>query len=186
MHRFIDLPAHLPGISALLAYRPETAVALGALAETILRGPSTLTSAERETIAALVSRRNDCLFCCESHAAAARTHFGDDAAVVDAVLEDIETAPIDGKLRALLKIAERVAIGGDAVRAEDIERAKAAGAEDQTIHDAVLVAAAFCMYNRYVDGLGTWAAPAGDPMYAVAGERLATKGYAITRPAEVE
>ncbi|MBC8144245.1 MAG: peroxidase-related enzyme [bacterium] len=176
-HRYIDLPEHLPGISALMAYRPETARPLSQLAETILRGPSELTSGERETIAAYVSRRNDCVFCCESHSAAARAHLGDNAGLVDEVLTDVSCANIDDKLRSLLMIASRVVDGGLTVRSEDIERARAAGASDQAIHDAVLVAAAFCMYNRYVDALGTWAPAAGDERYVASGERLAREGY---------
>ena len=174
----ITLGNELPGISGLLSYRPETGRPLGALAEQLLRGPSPLTSGERETIAAYVSRRNDCLFCCESHAAAARAHLGDACATVDAVLDDVATAPVTEKLRSLLMIADRVVDGGRSVQTADIERARAAGADDVAIHDAVLIAAAFCMYNRYVDALGTWAPEAGDPAYALAGERLATKGYA--------
>jgi uncharacterized peroxidase-related enzyme len=183
-HRFIALPEQLPGITALLAFRPQTAVPLGALAETILRGPSPLTPGERETIAAYVSRRNECVFCCQSHSAAARAHLKDDAHTVDAVLDDVHGAPVSEKLRALLVIAGRVAEGGLNVRAEDIERARAAGADDVAIHDAVLVAAAFCMFNRYVDGLGTWAPPEGAPEYAAMGERLATKGYGRAVTAE--
>jgi uncharacterized peroxidase-related enzyme len=176
-HRFIDLPAQLPGIVALLNYRPETARPLNLLAETLLRGPSSLSSGERETIAAYVSRRNECVFCCQSHAAAARTHLGSSAHTVDAVLEDLTAAPIDEGLRALLMIADRVVDGGDKVRREDIDRAKAAGADDGMIHDTVLIAAAFCMFNRYVDGLGTWAPPEGHPMYAESGKALAEVGY---------
>lgn len=176
-HRYIALDEQRPGIAALLAFRPQTAAPLNALAETILRGPSPLTPGERETIAAYVSRRNECVFCCQTHAASARTHLGDEAETVDAVLADIHGAPIDEKLRALLVIAGRVAEGGLNVRLEDIERARAAGADDVAIHDAVLVAAAFCMYNRYVDGLGTWAPPEGSPAYAAMGARLATEGY---------
>lgn len=176
-HRFIALDEQRPGINALLAFRPQTAAPLNALADTILRGPSPLTPGERETIAAYVSRRNACVFCCETHAASARAHLKEDATAVDAILEDLRLAPIGEKLRALLTIAGRVAEGGLNVREEDIERARAAGADDVAIHDTVLVAAAFCMYNRYVDGLGTWAPPAGSPGYVAVGERLAAEGY---------
>lgn len=176
-HRYIDLPEQLPGISALLAYRPQSAQPLMALAETILRGPSPLTPGERETIAAYVSRRNECVYCCESHAAAARAHLGETADTVDEVLADLSCAHIDERMRSLLMIAGKVAEGGLSVGAEDIERARAAGADDVAIHDAVLVAAAFCMYNRYVDALGTWAPEVGDQAYVASGERLANQGY---------
>src|ERR1043166_4532621 len=74
----INLPPDLPGISSAMAFRPETAVHLRALAETLLRGPNTLTSAEREAIAAFVSKRNDCTFCYLSHRAASAHHTGGD------------------------------------------------------------------------------------------------------------
>ena len=72
----IALPEGLPGITSGFAYRPETAKPMRELAEVLLRGPSTLTSGERETIAAFVSARNDCAFCHASHRAAAAHHLG--------------------------------------------------------------------------------------------------------------
>ena len=125
------------------------------LAEVLLRGPNTLTSGERETIAAFVSSRNSCAFCHSSHRAAAAHHLAGDYAAVDAATTDPQTAPISAKLKALLAIAGKVQQGGTHVTSTDVERARAEGATDREIHDAVLIAAAFCMYNRYVDGLAT-------------------------------
>jgi uncharacterized peroxidase-related enzyme len=124
-----------------------------ALAEVLLRGPSALTSAERETIAAFVSARNDCYFCHASHRAAAAHHPGGSYELVDLVRADYQNAPISPKLKALLTIAAKVQVGGRHVTTEDVARARAEGATDLEIHDTVLIAAAFCMYNRYVDGL---------------------------------
>jgi AhpD family alkylhydroperoxidase len=73
----ITLPEGAPGIIGPMAAYPETEKPLNALAEVLLRGPSSLTSAERETIAAYVSAGNECRFCCQSHAAAARAHYGE-------------------------------------------------------------------------------------------------------------
>ena len=172
----ISLPEGLPGITSGFAFRPETAKPMRELAEVLLRGPSTLTSAEREMIATLVSDRNDCHFCQASHRAAAAHHLGGDYAVVDAVKRDFQTAPVSRRLKALLVIAARVQQGGKQVTASDIERARAAGATDVEIHDAVLIAAAFCMFNRYVDGLATFT-PTDEKAYDEMGQRMANEGY---------
>jgi len=172
----IALPQGLPGITSGFAFRPETARPLRALAEALLRGPNSLTSGEREMIAASVSSGNDCTFCCASHRAAAANHLEGDYTLVDQVIADPDRAPISPKLRALLAVAGKVRESGRAVMPGDIERARAAGATDVEIHDAVLIAAAFCMFNRYVDGLATWT-PAGHELYDQMGRRMAHVGY---------
>jgi uncharacterized peroxidase-related enzyme len=172
----IALPAGVPGIRSALQFRPETARPLLELAEVLLRGPNTLTSAERELIAAFVSARNDCHFCHASHRAASAHHPGGDYAVVDAVRTDPESAPISAKLKALLQIAARVQQGGKHVTSDDVARARAEGATDEEIHDTVLIAAAFCMFNRYVDGLAVWA-PTEPQVYDSMGRRMAAAGY---------
>jgi uncharacterized peroxidase-related enzyme len=172
----ISLPEGLPGITSGFAFRPETATPLRALAEVLLRGPSTLTSGEREIIAAFVSSRNDCHFCQASHSAAAAHHFGGSYVIVDAVKRDYETAPVSEKLKALLAIAANVQRGGSQVTAADVTRARAEGATDVEIHDTVLIAAAFCMFNRYVDGLATLT-PADPAAYDDMGRRMAEHGY---------
>jgi uncharacterized peroxidase-related enzyme len=173
----IPLPDHLPGIRGLIAYRPETGRALTALADALLVDESPLTRGERETIAAFVSRRNDCVFCAESHAAAARHLMGDECASVDAVLADAATAPVRATLEALLVIAGKVQLSGRLVTDEDVAAARAAGASDRAIHDTVLIAAAFSMFNRYVDGLATLA-PSDPEAYVEMGRRMAESGYA--------
>lgn len=146
-----------------------------ALAEALLRAPGTLTSAEREMIAAFVSSRNECEFCWASHRAAAANHLNGDYATVDAVCEGSPQAPISAKLRALLVIAGQVQQSGRNVTAESIAAARAQGATDLEIHDTVLIAAAFCMFNRYVDGLAT--TPAEPEQYDAMGARMAHQGY---------
>ncbi len=175
----ISLPKDLPGISSAMAYRPETAKPLRELAEVLLRGANTLTRAERETIAAFVSARNDCDFCHLSHRAAAAHHPGGSYDLVDAVRQDPQSAPVSEKLKALLFIAGKVQQGGKQVTTDDVARARAEGATDLEIHDAVLIAAAFCMYNRYVDGLATWT-PTDPALYDTMGRRMATQGYVGT------
>lgn len=173
---YIDLKNKLPGIVGLMTYRPETAKPLNELAETLLRGPSTLTSAEREMIASYVSYQNECHFCHSSHGAAAAHHLDGNLDLLDDIKQNFQKMEISPKLRKLLNIAKKVQVQGNKVTEEDIEAAKAEGATDREIHDTVLIAAAFCMYNRYVDGLGTWA-PEEKEAYNETGKMLANKGY---------
>lgn len=172
----IALPEGLPGITAGFAFRPETAKPLRELAETLLRGPNTLTSGERELIATLVSSRNDCQFCQASHRAAAAHNLGGNYELVDTVRRDFERAPVSPKLKALMNIAAKVQQDGKLVTAADVSRARAEGATDVEIHDAVLIAAAFSMFNRYVDGLATFT-PSDEAAYDQMGRRMATEGY---------
>ncbi|MGC4049981.1 MAG: peroxidase-related enzyme [Paludibaculum sp.] len=153
----INLPEGLPGIRGPFAFRPETAKPLTELAEVLLHTPGSLSMAELELIATYVSSRNDCFYCQTSHGALAAYHLGGDEQLVLDVKRDFESAAISDKLKALLNIAGKVQQGGKLVRTEDVDRARTHGATDLEIHDTVLIAAAFCMYNRYVDGLATWA-----------------------------
>ncbi len=175
----IRLADGLPGIRGLLVYSPATAKPIGELAEVLLRGPSTLTRAERELIATHVSFRNDCHYCQSCHGAIAAEELGGapvDYALVDQVKQDAERAPVSGKMKALLAIAGHVQEGGKRVTTGDVERARREGATDQEIHDVVLIAAAFCMFNRYVDGLGTWQ-PNNPAFYREVGKRTSELGY---------
>ncbi|MFP5227502.1 MAG: carboxymuconolactone decarboxylase family protein [Acidobacteriota bacterium] len=171
----IDLPHDLPGISAGFAFRPETAKPMRELAHILLHEPNSLTAGERELIATYVSSQNDCYFCQTSHGSAAAAHLGG-SEIVTRVKTDFENAPVTPKLKALLAIAGKVQQGGKRVLPEDVTRAREKGATDREIHDTVLIAAAFCMYNRYVDGLGTWQ-PRDESMYAQMGQQLAEHGY---------
>jgi uncharacterized peroxidase-related enzyme len=172
----ISLPEDLPGITSAFAFRPATAKPMRELAEVLLRGPSSLSSAEREMIATFVSTLNDCHFCQSSHRAAAAHHLGGDYQLVDAVRFDYQNAKISDKLRALLTVAGKVQMGGKNVTVEDVAMARRKGASDMEIHDTVLIAAAFCMYNRYVDGLATFT-PTDQALYDAMGVRMAQQGY---------
>jgi uncharacterized peroxidase-related enzyme len=172
----IQLAAGLPGIRSLFAFRPETAKPLCDLADVLLHAPGTLSPGERELIATYVSSQNDCHYCQTTHGAIAAHHLGGNEAVVLDVKRDFEHAPVSDKLKALLNIAGKVQRGGKSVQPEDIERARREGATDQEIHDTVLIAAAFCMYNRYVDGLATWA-PREIPGFRERAAYVAEHGY---------
>lgn len=172
---FINLEDHLPGITGLLEYRKETAEPIRELTQFLLRGPSTLTEGERELIATIVSHHNECRFCSTAHTAAADELLGE-CSTTEKIKQDIETAPVSEKMKALLTIARQVQQSGKNVTPETIARAKAAGATDIEIHDTVLIAALFCLYNRYVDGLGTLE-PENPEYYKALASRLATNGY---------
>lgn len=175
---YIQVPEGVPGIRSLVMFRPETGKHLYDLAQVLLRGESPLSEAERELIAAYVSSRNECVFCMSSHAAASRCLYGNEKQVVDEVLEDMGGAPISKKLKSLLAIAGKVQILGKEVSEEDIALARKHGASDREIHDTVLIAATFCMFNRYVDGLASFT-PADPKAYEEMGIRMSTTGYVL-------
>jgi uncharacterized peroxidase-related enzyme len=152
----ISVSENLPGIRSLFAFRPETATPMSELAEVLLHQPGTLSPGDRELIATYVSAQNDCFYCQTAHGAIAAHHLGGNEQLVLDVKHDFEHAAISAKLKALLAIAGKVQRGGKNVHPEDVERARREGATDLEIHDTVLIAAAFCMFNRYVDGLATW------------------------------
>ncbi|HEY3789911.1 MAG TPA: peroxidase-related enzyme [Urbifossiella sp.] len=173
----VQVPEGEPGIIGLMLAFQESREPLNALCNVVMCGESSsLSKAEREMIATYVSSGNECYFCTNSHAAAARQLLGDKAPLMDAVLVDLDTCGVDDKMRALLTIAGKVRRDGRTVTPDDVARARAAGADDRAIHDTVLIAAMFCMFNRYVDGLGTWA-PRNPEVYAEIGNRISTKGY---------
>ena len=172
----IALPPDLPGIRGAMAFRPETACPLNALVEILLQGPNTLTRGERELIATYVSSRNCTTYCHSIHGAIAAAHLDGNEALVQQVKTDFLQADISPKLKTLLLIAGKVQQDGKLVTAADVEAARREGATDLEIHDTVLIAAAFCMYNRYVDGLGTQQ-PADPAFYRERGKRVAREGY---------
>ncbi len=181
----ISLPPEFPGIRSLFVYCPESAGPLNDLVQTILHDPSfsTLTPGERELIATYTSALNTCKYCTSTHGAIAKYQLGGNGDLVKAVVLNPAKAEISEKLKALLAIAAKVQVDGKNVKAEDIALAKEKGATDKEIHDTVLIAAAFCMYNRYVDGLATWA-PDDDDVYNAIGKQRATEGY-LTAPFKV-
>ena len=184
----IQLPEGLPGIRGAMAFRPETAKPLNELVDILLHGPNSLTAGERELIATYVSSENDCYYCQTIHGAIAAASLNDDEALVKKVKLDFQNAAISDKLKALLVIAGQVQKGGKHVTAEAVAQARNLGATDLEINDAILIAAAFCMFNRYVDGLAT-TQPRDEAMYRERGKRVAREGYVTVSkeylPAEV-
>jgi uncharacterized peroxidase-related enzyme len=175
MSAHITVPDGLVGITSLLEYRLDTGAPIRALTQTLLRGPSTLTFAERELIATVVSHRNACRYCATAHTAAVELLLGE-ADTVHAAKHDLDVAPVSAKLKALLRIAAKVQQSGRAVTEENVAAARAAGATDVEIHDTVLIAALFCRYNRYVDGLAA-VTPEDPAYYRTLADRIVRRGY---------
>jgi uncharacterized peroxidase-related enzyme len=174
---YIDLQNDLPGIRGPMVYRPETGAALNELAEILLHDENnTLSRGDREMIGAYVSSLNDCFFCENVHSAMAQHYYQCDTPFIDEVKTDFTSADISDKLKSLLAIAGSVQLGGKQVTETQIDRAKTLGATDREIHDTVLIAAAFCMFNRYVDGLNTWA-PQDMQVYIDRAAMRAEDGY---------
>jgi uncharacterized peroxidase-related enzyme len=172
----IDIDKTLPGIRSLMAFRPETAEPLSALAEILLRDTTGLSPADREIIATYVSYLNDCFYCNHSHGEIAVCYLNGDRDLVEAVRGNYKEAPISEKLKSLLQIAGKVQKSGKSVLPEDIENARQHGATDRDIHDTVLIAAAFCLFNRYVDGLAS-VAPQDLSTYPERARQIVEHGY---------
>ncbi|MEP6595502.1 MAG: peroxidase-related enzyme [Ginsengibacter sp.] len=174
----INVDENLPGIRALLAFSPETAIPIGVLTNLLLRSSEGLSMADRELIATHVSYQNDCFYCQQSHGEIAVCYLDGNNELVEQVKKDYERADISDKLKALLTIAGSVQKGGKYVTPEQIETAKNLGATDKDIHDTVLIAAAFCMFNRYVDGLAA-NTPTDLSTYPLRAKQIAETGYGI-------
>ena len=172
---YIELNNPLPGITGLLENRLDTAAPIRALTQILLRGENTLTPMERELIATIVSYRNQCRFCMRAHAATVLA-LGGTQELLDAIYQGPEHAPVSEKMKSLLLIGAEVQTSGKSVKPPHIARAKEAGATEDEIHDTVLIAALFCLYNRYVDGLNTYC-PEDPAYYEKLASRLASIGY---------
>ena len=172
---YIPLEEHLPGITGLLEYRRDTAAPIRDLTQFLLRGSNSLTEGERELIATIVSHGNQCKFCTAAHTAAADLLLGE-CETTAKIKEDLSTAPVSEKMKALLTIAAQTQKSGKQVTEASIQKAKDAGATDVEIHDTVLIAALFCLYNRYVDGLST-VTPTDPAFYKGLADRIVGHGY---------
>jgi uncharacterized peroxidase-related enzyme len=172
----INVDPNLPGIRSLMAFSPETAIPMGKLANLMLRSNEGLTMAEREMIATHVSYLNDCFYCQQSHGAIVNCYLNDNNELIEQVKKDYQHADISDKMKALLTIAGSVQKGGKNVTEQQIENAKNAGATDKDIHDTVLIAAMFCMFNRYVDGLAS-NTPTDLSTYPLRAKQIADHGY---------
>ena len=172
----IKVDENLPGIRSLMAFSPQTAAPMGELANLLLRTNEGLSMTERELIGTYVSHLNDCFYCMHSHGAIVTCYLNDGNELVDQVIDDLDHAPLSDKMRALLAIAGSAQKNGKLVTAEQVETAWKCGATDRDIHDTVLITAAFCMFNRYVDGLAS-NTPTDLSSYPLRARQIADNGY---------
>lgn len=172
---YIPLKENLPGITGLLDYRKDTALPIRQLTQILLRGESTLSEGERELIAAVVSNGNECAFCTAAHTAAADLLLGD-STIAEKAKHAPDEVTVSDKMKSLLSIARAVQKNGKLVTPAMVEEAKANGATDRELHDTVLIAALFSLYNRYVDGMAS-VTPTEPAFYNRLAVILKDKGY---------
>jgi uncharacterized peroxidase-related enzyme len=187
----VDGLPDLPGVIVAMNLAPTLAGPLRGLANALLVDDfpgSTLRRAERELLATATSARNDCFYCMDTHGAFAAELLRREAAPeVESLIDSIKNGALDGldaKMAALVAIVRRVAKEPRALERADVDRAKTAGATDRDVQLAVLIAAAFCMYNRMVDGLRA-RTPANVAAYEARAREIADYGYADSRTASI-
>ncbi|SHG72657.1 uncharacterized peroxidase-related enzyme [Chryseolinea serpens] len=174
----ITIPEGIPGIRGPLSLRPDVAKPLSEFTELLMRGENSLTRGERELIATVVSARNNCFFCEQAHGAVAQHYLQCDTKAMDDLKENFQSSNLSEKMKALLAIASQVQQSGKSVTPASVQEAYHAGATEREVHDTVLIAAAFCMFNRYVDGLDTWA-PQDRDFYIGRAQQAAETGYTV-------
>jgi uncharacterized peroxidase-related enzyme len=177
----------VPGILAAMRLTPSLETHLRGLADALLVEEypgATISRGERELIATAVSAGNDCFYCMDSHGAFASELLSrDGTSGVDALVDGIKLGESEGvppKVAALLEIARGVQRNARAVARGEVERALAAGATDADTQLAVLIASAFCMYNRMVDGFRA-ATPASAEAYRDRASQIAEHGYSASQ-----
>jgi uncharacterized peroxidase-related enzyme len=173
----------VPGIIAAMRLSPGLETHLRGLADELLVKSfpgATLTRADRELLATAVSAANDCFYCMDSHGAfATELLHREKADAVETVVDAVKSggsAGVGPKMGALLAIARGVQRNPRGVTRDDVKRALDAGATDVDTQLAVLIASAFCMYNRMVDGLRARTPPSTEAYRARATE-IAEHGY---------
>jgi uncharacterized peroxidase-related enzyme len=173
MPHLASLPANATLLSVFQAY-PRTARPLIDYHEMVMRGPSPFSVAERELIAAYVSGVNACSYCHGVHTATAEA-FGVPPGLLAAALADLDTAPVDDRMRPVLRYVGKLTRTPARITDADTGTVLAAGWDERAVHDATLVCALFNFMNRLVDGLGI---RADDSYYALSATRLHQRGYA--------
>lgn len=187
----VDGLPDVPGIGAAIRLTPGLGVHLRGLADELLVHDfpgATINRAEREMLATAVSAANDCFFCMDSHGAFATALLeASGSTQLAPLVDEIKTGSSEGfndKMRALLHIARTVRREPRDLTTADVAAARAAGAEDADVQLAVLIAAAFSMYNRMVEGFRAKTAPSAEAYRQRAAE-IADHGYSAQAPPSV-
>lgn len=151
--------------------------------EVLLRGTSPLTVAQRELIAAYVSGLNACQFCHGVHAATAQ-RFGVDESMLAHLLDNLEATPVDEPTKSALRYAQKLTEAPNRLTPNDADAVRAAGWNDEALHDIVSICSLFNLMNRLVSGLGIIA---DDSYYSTIADRISAEGYAgLVSPPETE
>jgi uncharacterized peroxidase-related enzyme len=175
-----------PGILTALLLTPNLGIHLRGLADELLVNDfagATISRAEREMLATATSAANDCFYCMDSHGAFAtallvRGGAADQVPLVD-VIKAGSSEGLGPKMQALLHVARTVRRNPLDLAAADIAAARAAGASDADVQLAVLIASAFSMYNRMVDGFRAMTPPSAE-VYAERAGQIAEHGYSAS------
>ena len=145
----------VPNVLRFYALRPSRLLAWNAHYEEAMRGESTLSTAEREMIAVVVSVTNDCAYCIAAHSAALRK-LTKDPALADQIARDHPNADISERMKQALDYAAKLTRAPASMTAADIDGLRAVGWEDEDVMDIAEVTALFNFSNRMASGLG-WA-----------------------------
>ncbi len=165
-----------PGAVLLDVFKtyPELFLPLIEYHQKLLREPSPFSVAERELIAAFVSGVNACRYCTGVHEATARA-FGVDGQLLEKLLADLATAPVEDRLKPILRYVRKLTEAPSRMTQQDADQIYGAGWDDRALHDAVAICALFNFMNRLVEGLGI---AASSDYFAVSAQRLAApSGY---------
>ena len=172
MAHFESMPEHSRMRDLLMRF-PEKGAVLMSLGELFLRGNSELSHAEREILFAYGSALNDCKFCHLSHKYTA-SELGVDESAFDQLLVSIDDAPIDEKLKPLVRFVQKLNQTPSHMTAGDVASVRAAGWSEDTIFDAICICGFNNLMNRVVDATGI---EGTEEEHRESGQRLASLGY---------
>lgn len=173
--RLRDAGETIPEILHLFRFKRRSTDHLVRFTEEVMRGPSPLSPGLRELIGAYFSKRNQCSFCSDAHAAAASQFLG--KGLVEEVLHDLENSRLDSAHKALFRYIGKLAEHPARVTASDIKKLKEAGWSEEAIYDALTVASVFKFYNTWNGGAGVRNMTSAD--YVHSGKVLSTIGYCM-------
>ena len=165
----------VPEILHLFRFKTRSTDHLVRFTEEVMRGPSPLSPGLRELIGAYFSKKNNCSFCSDAHAASAAGYL--EEGLVEEVLRDVETSRLDPAHKALFRYIAKLAEHPSRVTASDIKTLKEAGWSEEAIYDALTVASVFKFYNTWNNGAGVQNMASTD--YLFSGQVLNTLGYCM-------
>jgi len=141
--------------------------------EAIMRWPSAFSPGERELIGAFCSKLNECTYCYSSHSVAAK-YLGVDASVIEPLMADIDSAPVDDRLKPVFHYVKKLTLTPYKMVQADADRVFAAGWDEKALHDAIMVCCCYAFMNRLADGHGL---PSDPTLFEMRGKRHAEEGY---------